>query len=116
MDSGLRQPSTPLEAERVAPPPANDDRKPAMAKPALVTTSRKRHSVTDRLHLPMEVPLSRKPVERDGAVLCDGRLRTFCCSQGQPSNRSDSCCVCEAPTQEKRECRTRLGPALVSRP
>ena len=35
-------------------------------KPPIVTTSRKRRSVEDRPHLPMELPLSRKPVERDG--------------------------------------------------
>ena len=35
-------------------------------KPPIITTSRKRRSVEDRPHLPMELPLSRKPVERDG--------------------------------------------------
>ena len=40
---------------------------PATAtKPAIVTTGRKRRGETDRPHLPMELPLSRKPVERDG--------------------------------------------------
>ena len=33
-------------------------------KPAIVVTARKRRS--DAPHLPMELPLSRKPVERDG--------------------------------------------------
>ena len=33
-------------------------------KPAIVVTARKRRS--DGPHLPMELPLSRKPVERDG--------------------------------------------------
>ena len=117
---GAAQPSTPRAAARVAPPPANDDRKSAIVtikrksrfgdppdltpeehqrrgeaadamwsslvdratakeeksaavsaessspakKPAIVTTSRKRRS--DGPHLPMELPLSRKPVERGG--------------------------------------------------
>jgi hypothetical protein len=89
-----------------APPPANDDRKPAHAaasgaKPAVVTTARRKpsklheqvsvsaspaqearsaaapsaivatvsrkHRITDGPTLPMELPLSRKPIERDGA-------------------------------------------------
>jgi hypothetical protein len=48
------------------PPPANDTGKPAPKKPTIVTTGRKRPSKADRPHLPMELPLSRKPVERDG--------------------------------------------------
>jgi hypothetical protein len=32
----------------------------------IATTGRKRYSVTDRAHLPMDLPLSRKPVEREG--------------------------------------------------
>jgi hypothetical protein len=62
------QPSTPRAAERViSTPNANDDRKPAMAtKPAIVTTGRKQRREADRPHLPMELPLSRKSVERDG--------------------------------------------------
>jgi hypothetical protein len=66
------QPSTPREATRVISPPnhsalpANDDRKPTTTtKPAIVTASRKRR-IGDDPHLPMELPLSRKPVERDG--------------------------------------------------
>ena len=56
--------STPRDAKRDAPP-ANDDRRPAPAtKPAIVAAARKRRS--DGPHLPMELPLSRKPVERDG--------------------------------------------------
>jgi hypothetical protein len=35
-------------------------------KSAIVTTGRKQRSEADRPHLPMELPLSRKPVERDG--------------------------------------------------
>ena len=46
-------------------PPANDDRRPE-TKPVIATTGRKRYSVTDRAHLPMDLPLSRKPVEREG--------------------------------------------------
>jgi hypothetical protein len=72
-ETGAAQPSTPREAARViAPPPANDDRKPVpvpvpVPKPAIVTaTSRKQRREADRPHLPMELPLSRKPVERDG--------------------------------------------------
>ena len=34
-------------------------------KPAIVVTARKRRSV-DGPHLPMELPLSCKPIERDG--------------------------------------------------
>ena len=46
------QPSTPREAERViAQPPANDDRKPAMAtKPTLVTTTCSRATDSGRSH------------------------------------------------------------------
>jgi hypothetical protein len=66
-ETGATQPSTPREAARViAQPPANDDPKSAMAtKPALVTAGRKRRT-QDGPHLPMELPLSRKPIERDG--------------------------------------------------
>jgi len=48
-EEGVVQPSTPREAARVvAPPPVNDDRKPAMAtKPAIVMTGRKQRSVAD---------------------------------------------------------------------
>ena len=74
-DGGAAQPSTPREAARVEPPPANDDR-----KSAIVTVKRKSRfgdapeSLTpeelqrrgDVPHLPMELLLSRKPVERDG--------------------------------------------------
>jgi hypothetical protein len=64
-EEGAAQPSTPREATRVAPP-ANDDRKSVTApKPAIVTTGRKRR-IGDGPHLPMELPLSRKPVEHDG--------------------------------------------------
>jgi hypothetical protein len=56
------QPSTPREAARViAAPPANDDRRPAIA-----TTSSKKRRIGDGPPLPMELPRSRKPVERDG--------------------------------------------------
>jgi len=72
-EEGTAQPSTPREAARVISPPhhsaspATDDGKPAMAtKSVIVTTGRKRRSEADRPHLPMELPLSRKPVERDG--------------------------------------------------
>jgi hypothetical protein len=67
---GAAQPSTPRETARViAPPPANDDRKPATEmKPAIVTTGRKRR-IGDGPHLPMELPLSRKPVGHDGRRL-----------------------------------------------
>jgi hypothetical protein len=69
-ETGAAQPSTPREAARViAPPPANDDRKPATEmKPAIVTTGRKRR-IGDGPHLPMELPLSRKPVGHDGRRL-----------------------------------------------
>jgi hypothetical protein len=81
---GAVQPSTPRAVERViSPPHANDDRKPAIVrkakpgddtrpdpssrdKPAIVTTGRKQRREADRPHLPMELPLSRKSVERDG--------------------------------------------------
>ena len=44
----------------------NESHQPTMVtKPAIVTAGRKRRSV-DGPHLPMELPLSRKPVERDG--------------------------------------------------
>jgi hypothetical protein len=35
-------------------------------KPAIVTTTRPKRAAADAPHLPMELPLSRKPVERDG--------------------------------------------------
>jgi hypothetical protein len=78
------QPSTPSAAERViSPPDTNDARKPSIVrtakpgddtrpdpssrdKPAIVTTGRKQRRAADRPHLPMDLPLSRKPVERDG--------------------------------------------------
>ena len=41
-------------------------RRSVATKPAIVTTARKRRSVENRPHLPMELPLSRKPVEHDG--------------------------------------------------
>jgi hypothetical protein len=44
----------------VAHPAANDDRKLAHAKPAIVTAKSKRHIGKDP-QLPMELPLSRKP-------------------------------------------------------
>jgi hypothetical protein len=60
--SGAMQPSTPREAARIiAAPPANDDRRPAIA-----TTASKKRRISDDPPLPMELPLSRKPVERDG--------------------------------------------------
>jgi hypothetical protein len=45
------------------PPRAEDNPKPAI----VTTTSRKRPAAADAPHLPMELPLSRKPVERTGA-------------------------------------------------
>jgi hypothetical protein len=60
--SGAMQPSTPREAARIiAAPPTNDDRRPAIA-----TTASKKRRISDDPPLPMELPLSRKPVERDG--------------------------------------------------
>jgi hypothetical protein len=44
----------------VARPAANDDRKLA------TVTAKPKRRIGDSPHLPMELPLSRKPVERDG--------------------------------------------------
>ena len=35
-------------------------------KPAIVTTTSRKQRISDGPPLPMELPLSRKPVERDG--------------------------------------------------
>jgi hypothetical protein len=57
-------------AGAAATPPvlaANDDHRPALVtEPSVVTTSRKPREEADRPLLPMALPLSRKPVERDG--------------------------------------------------
>ena len=64
---GAMQPSTPREAARViAPPPANDDRKPAMATMPAIVTPRSKRRLEESPTLPMELPLSRRPVERAG--------------------------------------------------
>ena len=61
------QSSTLREAERVpAPQLANDNRKPVMATKPMVVTTRPKQRIGDGPHLPMELPLSRKPIERDG--------------------------------------------------
>jgi hypothetical protein len=49
-----------------APPPANDDGKPAPKAPAIVSTASRKRVASDAPHRPMELPLSRRPVERKG--------------------------------------------------
>jgi hypothetical protein len=51
--------------QSVARPAANDDKKLALTKPAIVSAKSK-HRIKDGPTLPMELPLSRKPIERDG--------------------------------------------------
>jgi hypothetical protein len=48
-----------------ASPAAQDDRA-AAAPSAIVTTASWKHRIKDDPTLPMELPLSRKPIERDG--------------------------------------------------
>ena len=59
-----------LWRELVGEAAAKDEKSAAvstrLSSPAIATTGRKRRSVEDRPHLPMELPLSRKPIERDG--------------------------------------------------
>jgi hypothetical protein len=69
------RPTPPVEdePEPTAPPPANDDspteptpRPAAQKKPAIAPTTGRKRRISDSPPLPMELPLSRKPVERDG--------------------------------------------------
>jgi hypothetical protein len=61
------------EPVSVSASPVHDDRS-AAASSAIVTTTGRKHRIKDGPTLPMELPLSRKPVERDGNAY--KRLRT----------------------------------------
>jgi hypothetical protein len=50
----------------VSASPAQEDHSPVAPSASVATASRK-HRIKDGPTLPMELPLSRKPIERDGA-------------------------------------------------
>jgi hypothetical protein len=54
------------EPVSVSASPTQDDHA-AAAPSAIVTTTSRKHRIKDGSTLPMELPLSRKPIERDGA-------------------------------------------------
>jgi hypothetical protein len=123
-------------AAAAAPPPANDDRKPVAAKKpaivparkpsklrgepvsvsedraaaassAIVTTPGRKRAAADAPHLPMELPLSRKPVEREGgdykalkAAMAD-RLRKAVTAPRTPPQRHWSSNGGELPTAQE---------------
>jgi hypothetical protein len=59
------KPSKRTEPVSVSASPAPDERS-AAAPSAIVTTASRKHRIKDGPTLPMELPLSRKPVEREG--------------------------------------------------